>query len=66
MILFSIPMLKSDDSIIIELKVNHTEEKAIQQIKDRQYALRFERKFGEEPEYNGRIFAVGIAYDKDD
>ena len=58
--------MKSDDAIIIKLKVNHTAEEAIQQIKDRQYVLRFEGKFGEKPEYTGRILAVGIAYDKDD
>lgn len=57
---------KSDDCIIIELKVNHTAQEAIQQIKDRQYALRFEGKFGENPEYTGRILAVGIAYSKED
>lgn len=60
------PYVKSDDAIIIKLKVNHTAEEAIQQIKDRQYVLRFEGKFGEKPEYTGRILAVGIAYDKDD
>ena len=41
-------------------------DEAIQQIKDRQYALRFEGKFGENPEYTGRILAVGIAYHKSD
>lgn len=60
------PFVKGDDCIIIELKVNHTADEAIQQIKDRQYALRFEGKFGENPEYTGRILAVGIAYSKDD
>ena len=60
------PFLKNDDCIIIELKVNHTADEAIQQIKDRQYALRFEGKFGENPEYTGRTLAVGIAYNKDD
>lgn len=60
------PFVKSDDCIIIELKVNHTADEAIQQIKDRQYALRFEGKFGEIPEYTGRILAVGIAYNKKD
>ena len=60
------PYVKSDDAIIIELKVNHTAEEAIQQIRDRQYALWFEGKFGENPEYTGRILAVGIAYHKDD
>ena len=51
---------KNDDAIIIELKVNHSADEAIQQIKDRQYALRFEGKFGEKAEYTGRILAVGI------
>lgn len=60
------PFVKSDDAIILELKVNHTAEEAIQQIKDRRYALRFEGKFGEKPEYTGRILAVGIAYNKND
>ena len=46
--------------------VNHSADEAIQQIKDRQYALRFEGKFGEKAEYTGRILAVGIAYHKDD
>lgn len=60
------PFKKNDDCIIIELKVNHTADEAIQQIKDRQYALRFEGKFWENPKYTGRILAVGIAYNKDD
>lgn len=60
------PYIKSDDAIIIELKVNHSADEAIQQIKDRQYALRFAGKFGENPEYTGRILAVGIAYNKED
>ena len=60
------PFQKNDDAIIIELKVNHSADEAIQQIKDRQYALRFEGKFGEKAEYTGRILAVGIAYHKDD
>ena len=54
------------DAIIIELKVNHSAEETIQQIKDRQYALRVEGKTGEKPEYTGRILAVGITYNKDD
>ncbi len=60
------PFVKNDDCIIIELKVNHTADEAIRQIRNRQYALRFEGKFGENPEYTGRILAVGIAYNKDD
>ena len=60
------PFVKSDDAIIIELKINHTAADAIRQIKECQYALRFEGKFGEVPEYTGRILAVGIAYNKND
>lgn len=58
------PDKKDDDCIILELKVDHTAEEAIQQIKDRKYDLRFKGKIGEEPRYTGRILAVGIAYDK--
>lgn len=60
------PYVKSDDAIIIELKINHSAQEAVRQIKERRYALRFEGKFGEKPEYTGRILAVGIAYHKDD
>ncbi len=58
------PVKKDDDAIIIELKVNHTPEEAIRQIKEKQYALKFSGKLGEKPEYTGRILAVGIAYHK--
>lgn len=51
------PENKKADCIILELKVGHTPEDAIQQIIDRKYALRF-------TEYTGRILAVGISYDK--
>lgn len=60
------PFNRSDDAIIIELKVNHTADEAIAQIVERQYALRFEGRIGERPEYTGRILAVGIAYNKED
>ena len=60
------PVQKNDDAIIIELKVNNTAEEAIQQIRDRRYALRFEGKIGGKPVYTGRILAVGIAYRKND
>lgn len=58
------PLQKTDDCIILELKAGHTPDKAIQQIKDRKYALRFQGRTGEECSYSGRILAVGIAYDK--
>ncbi|MDO4297907.1 MAG: AAA family ATPase [Lachnospiraceae bacterium] len=52
------------DCIILELKVDHTVEEAIQQIRDRKYAMKFEGRLGEKPKYTGRILAVGIAYDR--
>lgn len=55
----------SADCIILELKVNHTPEEAIRQIKDKQYALQFRPKLGEKPKYTGRILAVGITYNKE-
>jgi hypothetical protein len=54
----------SADAIILELKVDHTAEEALQQIKDRRYALKFEGKIGEKTKYTGRILGVGIAYDR--
>lgn len=55
---------KSADGIILELKVDHTPDEAIQQIKDRKYVLKFQEKIGETPKYTGKILAVGIGYDK--
>lgn len=60
------PIKKADDCIILELKADKTAGEAIQQIKDRQYALKFQGKLGEKPPYTGRILAVGIGYDKKD
>jgi hypothetical protein len=53
------------DCIILELKMDHTADEALQQIKDRKYALKFEGRLGEETSYTGRILGVGIAYDKE-
>ena len=58
------PEKKSDDAVIVELKVDHTPEEAIRQIKEKQYALRFQGKLGERKRYSGRILAVGISYDR--
>lgn len=58
------PERKSVDALILELKVDSTPEEAIQQIKDKNYALRFAGKTGEKPKYTGRILAVGISYDR--
>lgn len=58
------PLCRGDDGIILELKVGSTPDKAIRQIKDKNYILRFKGKIGEKPKYTGRILAAGISYDK--
>ncbi|MDU1230488.1 MAG: AAA family ATPase [Clostridium sp.] len=50
------PRRKSDTALIIELKKNETAQKAIQQIKDKEYVQKFKK------EYNN-ILAVAICYD---
>lgn len=52
------------DAIILELKIDSTPKETIQQIKDKNYALRFRGKLGEKARYTGRILAVGISYQK--
>ena len=59
------PVRKEQDCIILELKVDHTPEEAIEQIKEKEYALRFKGKMAETERYTGRILAVGISYDKE-
>ena len=58
------PEDKKADCLILELKVDHTPEEAIQQIKEKRYALKFKGKIGADDPYTGRILAVGIGYDK--
>lgn len=58
------PEVKSADAIILELKVGSTPQKAIQQIKDKNYVLRLRGRLGEEPKYTGRILAAGLSYNK--
>ncbi|MCD8067542.1 MAG: ATP-binding protein [Lachnospiraceae bacterium] len=60
------PHNPSDDGIIIELKVDASPESALKQIKDRNYALRFRGKLGEQPKTTGRIILVGIRYQRKD
>jgi len=60
------PHNRSDDRIIIELKVDDSPETALQQIKDKNYALKFQGKIGEEPKTTGRIILVGIGYYRKD
>jgi hypothetical protein len=49
--------------MILELKIDHTPDDAIAQIKDKKYALRFAPKIAGNREYTGRILAVGIFVD---
>lgn len=58
------PEQKRADAFILELKIDSTPDEAIRQIKNKNYALRFQGKLGEKPKYTGRILAVGISYDK--
>lgn len=58
------PERRDSDCIILELKVNSTPEEAIDQIKDKNYVLRFKGKLGERPKFTGRVLAVGISYSK--
>lgn len=59
------PKKKDADCIILELKVDKSPDEAIKQIKEKNYALNFKGNLGENPEYTGRILAVGISYSKD-
>ncbi|MDO4556976.1 MAG: hypothetical protein Q4B70_17835 [Lachnospiraceae bacterium] len=57
-------MDKNADCIILELKVDASPEEAIEQIRCRKYAQRFQPKLGEKQIYTGCILAVGISYDR--
>ena len=52
----------ASEGIILELKVNHSPEEAIAQIKEKNYALRFAEGSGEKRIH--RVLLVGIGYDK--
>lgn len=58
------PERRNTDGIMLELKIDSTPEDAIRQIKDKNYALRFQGKLGEQPKYTGNILAVGISYSR--
>lgn len=55
---------RSAPCLILELKVDHTAEEAIAQIKEKKYALCFQGRLGEHRRYTGKILAVGISYSK--
>ncbi|KAI4446240.1 hypothetical protein C823_000758 [Eubacterium plexicaudatum ASF492] len=46
---------KSADCIILELKVGHTPDEALRQVKEKSYELRFQGKTAEGSRYTGRI-----------
>lgn len=58
------PERPGDDGIILELKVDDTPEAAIEQIKDRNYVLKFKGKMAEKKRHTGRVLMVGIGYSK--
>lgn len=58
------PVSPDSDCVILELKVDQSPEYALNQIREKQYALRFHGKLGEIPGYTGRVLAVGISYDR--
>ncbi|MCD8105738.1 MAG: ATP-binding protein [Lachnospiraceae bacterium] len=60
------PHNRSDDGIIIELKVDDSPETALKQIRDKNYALKFQGKLGEPAKTTGRIILVGIGYNRKD
>ena len=55
----------TDTCIILELKVDHSPEDALLQIREKDYLLRF-RENQEKPANNtGEVLGVGISYDKE-
>ncbi|MCC8043988.1 MAG: ATP-binding protein [Clostridiales bacterium] len=58
------PARAGDDGIILELKVGATPEKAIQQIKDKNYVMKFKGKMADRKQMTGQIRLVGIGYSK--
>lgn len=58
------PYLQGRDGIILELKVDGTPQAAIDQIKRKEYMIRFQGKLAEKRIHTGRILAVGIGYNK--
>ena len=58
------PQRKHLDGIILELKVDSTPQEAIHQIKEKEYALRFQGSLADKKRFTRRILAVGISYSK--
>ena len=58
------PYDKSADCLILELKVDHTPEEALEQIKNKNYKLRFQGKLAEKKVAVKKILGIGISYDR--
>lgn len=48
----------------MELKVDHTSEEALEQIKNKNYKLRFQGKLAEKKVTVKKILGIGISYDR--
>ena len=48
----------------MELKVDHTSEEALEQIKNKNYKLRFQGKLAEMKVTVKKILGIGISYDR--
>ena len=58
------PEDKKADCMILELKVDHTPEEALEQIKNKNYKLRFQGKLAEKKVAVKKILGIGISYDR--
>lgn len=58
------PLSGGRAGIILELKVDDTPQAAIDQIKKKEYVLKFRGRLAEKKVFAGRVLAVGIGYDK--
>lgn len=56
------PIRQDQVGIILELKVDHTPEEAIDQIRKKEYVLRFQGKTADKNSFTGRVLLVGISY----
>ena len=58
------PKRECDPGMILELKVDHTSEEALEQIKNKNYKLRFQGKLAEKKVAVKKILGIGISYDR--
>lgn len=58
------PKRECDPGMILELKVDYTSEEALEQIKNKNYKLRFQGKLAEKKVTVKKILGIGISYDR--